>query len=170
LPVATPDGVFLAEYSEAGLRGLSFPSAKRASKSSAGVAHPPAQLIRWHQLTSEAVNGLLSGRGPRRLPPLDISVGTDFQQQVWTAMGEIPFGRTSSYGELARAIGRPKATRAVGTACGANPIPLLVPCHRVLAANNRLGGFSSGLDWKRLLLGREGVAKQGELWLQKDGE
>jgi len=72
-------------------------------------------------------------------------------------MTKIPLGKTGSYGELARAIGRPKAVRAVGGACGANPIPVLVPCHRVLAANHKLGGFSGGLDRKRELLKREGV-------------
>jgi methylated-DNA-[protein]-cysteine S-methyltransferase len=66
-------------------------------------------------------------------------------------------GRAWSYKEVARAIGRPNAVRAVGGACGANPIPVLVPCHRVLAANYGLGGFSAGLDWKRMLLEREGV-------------
>jgi O-6-methylguanine DNA methyltransferase len=60
-----------------------------------------------------------------------------------------------SYAEVAEAIGKPKAVRAVGGACGANPIPLFVPCHRVLAANHRLGGFSGGLEWKRTLLARE---------------
>jgi len=72
-------------------------------------------------------------------------------------MCKIKFGRTQSYGELAAAIGNPKAVRAVGGACGANPIPVLVPCHRVLAANQKIGGFSSGLEWKRKLLGREGI-------------
>lgn len=66
-------------------------------------------------------------------------------------MGKIKFGQTQSYGELAATIGNPKAVRAVGGACGANPIPVLVPCHRVLAANQRIGGFSSGLAWKRKL-------------------
>ena len=66
-------------------------------------------------------------------------------------------GETKSYGEIAEAIGKPKAVRAVGGACGANPIPVLVPCHRVLAANRKIGGFSGGLEWKRRLLEREGV-------------
>lgn len=73
-------------------------------------------------------------------------------------MTKIQFGQTRSYGEIAGAIGKPKAVRAVGGACGANPIPVLVPCHRVLAANKKIGGFSSGLDWKRMLLAREGVS------------
>ena len=63
---------------------------------------------------------------------------------------------------MARAIGQPNAARAVGTACGANPIPVFVPCHRVLAADRRLGGFSGGLDWKRALLRREGVQWRGD--------
>lgn len=91
------------------------------------------------------------------MPPFDLSAGTEFQQCLWRAMLEIPFGQTRSYGELARRIGQPKAVRAVGGACGANPIPVLVPCHRVLAAQQRLGGFSCGLNWKVELLTREGV-------------
>jgi O-6-methylguanine DNA methyltransferase len=78
-------------------------------------------------------------------------------KRVWSVMRTIWVGQTLSFGEIARAIGNPKAVRAVGGACGANPIPVLVPCHRVLAANGRIGGFSGGLDWKRKLLEREGV-------------
>lgn len=70
----------------------------------------------------------------------------------------IPRGETKSYGEIAMELHRPLASRAVGGACGANPIPVLVPCHRVLAANGRLGGFSGGLEWKRRLLAIEGIA------------
>ena len=66
-------------------------------------------------------------------------------------------GETKSYGEIAGAIGHPRAMRAVGGACDANPIPVLMPCHRVLAAENKIGGFSSGLDWKRRLLAKEGI-------------
>ena len=88
---------------------------------------------------------------------MDLSAGSIFQQTVWRALEKIPTGQTRSYGEIARKIGNPKGVRAVGGACGANPIPVLVPCHRVLAANGKLGGFSSGLDWKRRLLAREGL-------------
>ena len=73
-------------------------------------------------------------------------------------MRKISLGKTKSYGEIAVAIGNPKAVRAVGGACGANPVPVLVPCHRVLAANNKLGGFGGGLDWKRSLLERERIS------------
>jgi O-6-methylguanine DNA methyltransferase len=99
----------------------------------------------------------LDGRVPQGLPPLDVASGTEFQRRVWQALRKIPCGQTRSYAEVAKAIGRPKAVRAVGSACGANHIPVLIPCHRVLANNQRLGGFSGGLHWKRLLLGREGL-------------
>ena len=90
--------------------------------------------------------------------PLDLAAGTVFQQAVWRAAATtIPHGAHATYGELARRIGKPGAARAVGTALGANPVSIVVPCHRVLAANNRLGGFSSGLHWKRRLLHLEHI-------------
>lgn len=104
---------------------------------------------------------MLAGRPAKTLPPVDLSAGTDFQRRVWGALRRIGWGRTRSYGQVARAIGQPKAARAVGAACGANPIPVLVPCHRVLAADKRLGGYSGGLDWKRALLRREGIMRLG---------
>ena len=79
-------------------------------------------------------------------------VGTDFQREVWRALTRIPFGRTVGYGAIAAAVNRPQAARAVGNACGANPIPILIPCHRVVASGGRLGGFSCGLDFKKFLL------------------
>ena len=107
-------------------------------------------------MTETALKNILADRKPKTLPPLDLA-GTAFQKNVWNALRKISLGKTKSYGEIARAIGRPKAIRAVGGACGANPVPVLVPCHRVLAANKKLGGFSGGLDWKRFLLAREGI-------------
>ena len=83
--------------------------------------------------------------------------GTPFQTQVWRALREIPFGETISYGELARRIGDPKAMRAVGAANGRNPIPIIVPCHRVIGANGSLTGFGGGIERKRWLLAHEGV-------------
>jgi methylated-DNA-[protein]-cysteine S-methyltransferase len=83
---------------------------------------------------------------------------TRFRSKVLRAVGRIPFGRARSYGEIARAVGQPRAARAVGQAVGANPLPLLIPCHRVLAAHGRLGGFGGGLAWKRFLLELEGIA------------
>ncbi len=80
--------------------------------------------------------------------------GTDFQKEVWGAMQDIPYGSTATYGEIAKEIGRPGAARAVGMACGANPIPIIIPCHRVVASNG-IGGYSGGLAIKRRLLGME---------------
>ena len=85
--------------------------------------------------------------------------GTDFQKAVWAAMCEIPRGKTATYKELAAAAGSPKAFQSVGTACGLNPIPIIIPCHRVLASGDKPGGYSGqgGLETKRDLLRIEGV-------------
>ncbi len=85
--------------------------------------------------------------------PLDLA-GTDFQRAAWAALCTIPFGETRTYSDEARIIGRPKAVRAAGSANGRNPVPILVPCHRVVAANG-LGGFSSGIERKVILLEHE---------------
>ena len=90
------------------------------------------------------------------IPPLDLQ-GTAFQRLVWHHLCKIPWGKTLSYGEIARAIGHPKAVRAVGQACGANPIAIMVPCHRVLSAGLGLGGYAAGLERKRWLLAHEGA-------------
>ena len=83
--------------------------------------------------------------------------GSPFQMAVWAALCAIPYGKTRSYGELARRIGRPGACRAVGMANHVNPLPILVPCHRVLGADGRLTGYAGGLDVKKYLLELEGV-------------
>jgi len=159
LPIFTSDGQFVAHYSEKGLAELDFPANGRAELPLGQNAQQlPSKVRRWHRATVAALKQVLAGRSPKKFPPLDLSGGTTFQRQVWNALRKIARGQTKSYGEIARAIGRPRAVRAVGGACGANPIPVLVPCHRVLAANGKLGGFSGGLDWKRKLLTREGVS------------
>jgi O-6-methylguanine DNA methyltransferase len=160
LPIETSEGVFLAHYSEKGLSALSFPRGKNREQAATRKipnAAVPEFVRGWHKLTSAALTRSLSGHEPKEVPPLDLSSGTTFQQRVWAGMLRISYGETSSYAELAQAIGSPRALRAVGGACGANPIPVLVPCHRVLAAHHRLGGFSGGLDWKRRLLAIEGI-------------
>ena len=81
--------------------------------------------------------------------------GTAFQRRVWAELARIPFGQTISYGELARRVGDPRASRAVGMANGRNPIALLIPCHRVIGTNGTLTGFGGGVDVKRALLGHE---------------
>ena len=86
--------------------------------------------------------------------PLEPS-GTDFMRQVWSALCEIPFGKTATYGEIAERIGRPKAARAVGLANNRNPIPIFIPCHRVIGADGSLTGYAGGLDMKKKLLDLE---------------
>lgn len=151
--IPSKDGDFVAGYSSKGLCSLDFPG--RGIQGS-GLEGAPSQIRAWHELTRAALQRALDGKPAGRLPPLDLSVGTDFQQAVWQALCKINHGKTMSYGQVAEAIRRPKALRAVGSACGRNPIPVFVPCHRVLAANEELGGFSAGLDWKLKLLGLEG--------------
>jgi O-6-methylguanine DNA methyltransferase len=157
LPIRTSNGQFVARYSEKGLAELDFPSVGRASPRAVKSIGVPTTIRRWHQATAAALKQVLAGRSPKSFPPLDLA-GTKFQKSVWNALRKIPAGKTKSYGEIARAIGKTKAVRAVGGACGANPIPVLIPCHRVVAANKKLGGFSGGLNRKRELLAREGVS------------
>lgn len=147
--IPTPLGVFMAHFTTAGLARLEFPGA------GTGPATPGHANPDWVARTSRALIDILRG-APHSPPPLDLRGGTEFQRAVWSALRAIPPGSTIGYQDLAREVGRPKAARAVGQACGANPIPVLIPCHRVLAANGKLGGFSGGLDWKRRLLAIEG--------------
>jgi methylated-DNA-[protein]-cysteine S-methyltransferase len=86
--------------------------------------------------------------------PLEMS-GTPFQRRVWQALQQIPYGETTTYGELARRMGRPAASRAVGLANGRNPIAVIVPCHRVIGSDGSLTGYGGGLERKRLLLDLE---------------
>ncbi|MNH16948.1 Methylated-DNA--protein-cysteine methyltransferase [compost metagenome] len=83
--------------------------------------------------------------------------GTPFQREVWQALQRIPYGTTCSYGELAQAIGNPRSVRAVGTANGANPIAIIIPCHRVIGSNGTLTGFAGGIERKQILLELEGT-------------
>jgi O-6-methylguanine DNA methyltransferase len=157
VPIRTCEGKFVARYSGRGLCGLGFPSGTKAGRGTGGRGRVPAQIGRWHVVASKALRLALAGRPPKRLPPLDLSAGTEFQRRVWRVLRRIGWGRTWSYGQVAQAVGNPKAARAVGETCGANPIPVFVPCHRVLAASGGLGGYSAGLSWKRALLRREGI-------------
>jgi len=128
---------------------------RRVRKGAELIVHPaarsyPASLAR----AVSALRAYASGRSARRLA-LDLD-GTPFQKKVWNRLCAIPSGKTVSYGALAAAIGRARAARAVGAAVGANPVPLLVPCHRVIGENGSLTGFGLGLPMKRALLAHEG--------------
>jgi len=114
----------------------------------------PAPLAR----AAKALLAYASGES-RRLPAFDLE-GTPFQEKVWKRLCAIPSGTTMSYGALAASIGRPKAARAVGGAVGSNPVPILIPCHRVIGENGSLTGFGLGIPMKRALLAHEGRRKR----------
>jgi methylated-DNA-[protein]-cysteine S-methyltransferase len=103
------------------------------------------------------LRGYLRGDKVEWRVKLDLIHGTDFQRSVWHELQKIPYGRTATYGEIASRLGKPGAMRAVGSANGANPVAIIIPCHRVVAAHGGLGGYGGGLDVKRILLQLEGV-------------
>lgn len=113
----------------------------------------------------ERIQAVLEGE---ELPePLPLSPGgTPFQRRVWARLLSIPWGEVASYGDVARGVRCPKGSRAVAQACGANPVVLLIPCHRVIAGDGSLGGYGSGLERKAAVLRREGlrVVRRGERW------
>ncbi|MBN2704674.1 MAG: MGMT family protein [Pontiellaceae bacterium] len=100
---------------------------------------------------------LLSGRNAS-LPSIWLPESRPFQCRVWKGIQSIPWGKTLSYAALAERIGSPRAVRATANACGKNPLPLFIPCHRIVRSNGTLGGFSSGIAWKKLLLELEGIS------------
>jgi methylated-DNA-[protein]-cysteine S-methyltransferase len=104
--------------------------------------------------TARQLHEYFAGRLEKFDLPLDF-IGTDFQKKVWAELVAIPFGETRTYGQLAKKIGNPKASRAVGAANGKNPISIIAPCHRVIGADGTLTGFAGGLKAKALLLGIE---------------
>ncbi len=87
--------------------------------------------------------------------PLDLKEATNFQKRVWEVLQGIPYGTSVSYAQVARKMGRPEAVRAVGNACGANPVPIVIPCHRVVRSDGTLGGYTSGFDVKKALIEHE---------------
>jgi methylated-DNA-[protein]-cysteine S-methyltransferase len=165
LQTATLETTWGGVIIEAGSRGI------RTCRLSPAPSHPPAFRVQRQRLPQKAhpalqrgvafARAMLEGKPPGRCPAMDSSCGkesTSFRRDIWKAMRKIPRGETETYTELASRAGHPHAARAVGGACGANPLPLFVPCHRVVAAGGKVGGFSSGTAWKILLLNGEGVS------------
>jgi O-6-methylguanine DNA methyltransferase len=117
--------------------------------------HPGRTLVEGLR---EQLDAYAAGRRRTFTIPVRLH-GSPFEQRVWEALQRIPFGETRSYGQLARELGRPNSSRAVGRANGANPVSILVPCHRVIGANGNLTGYAGGLPMKERLLGLEGALR-----------
>jgi len=144
-----------------GVRALTLPSADRAiaiERACASAGAGATVLNAEETAALEArIGALLAGESHDLGIELD-PLGTPFQRAVWDALVRIPRGETLTYGTIAEMVGRPGAARAVGQAVGANPLPLVIPCHRVIGANGGAGGFAGGIPLKRALLAAEGVA------------
>ena len=168
---ASPLGWLLLGAGSKGICLLHFCGAAEPSREACEAVlkqiapHATARIGPQNPLLHNAKEAILIYFKHRRpLPsfPLDVEVGTSFQRQVWEALCAIPFGETRSYQQVAKAIGKPRSSRAVGQACGSNPIPILIPCHRVIATSGKLGGYSSGLPIKEALLHVERGAERGK--------
>ncbi len=154
--IDSPVGPLLAAGDENALHYLSFPAGAKAFG-------PRPEWRRSDALFGDLRRQLaayFAGVRHRFDIPLQLS-GTAFQNAVWRQLADIPFGQTRTYGEIAAALGRPSASRAVGAANGSNPLPILLPCHRVIGANGALVGFGGGLPTKQYLLRHEGVLPRG---------
>jgi len=151
--ISTPLGTMLAARSASGLAGLWFTDQADCPD---GITAP---LVSADPILDDCLAHLEAywlGRQPVWRGPTDLH-GTAFQRSIWQALLRIPPGQSVSYGDLAKQVDRANAHRAVGVAVGANPISVLIPCHRVIATGGGLGGYAYGLEIKRKLLGKEGV-------------
>jgi len=145
--VESPVGPLLLSANERGLHGIHFAVRGRAAKPEADWVEDAAPL----REAARQLERYFAGRLREFDLPL-VPEGTPFQLEVWRALRRIPYGKTISYGELARRVGRPAASRAVGAANGRNPLPIVVPCHRVIGADGSLTGFGGGVGIKQALL------------------
>ncbi|MEM6441120.1 MAG: methylated-DNA--[protein]-cysteine S-methyltransferase [Pseudomonadota bacterium] len=153
----SPAGRLLLAGDGTALHHLGFPSGSRASRSPhPGWTRDPAAVAGAARQLSAYFAG--------ELAVFDLALaphGTPFQKRVWALLAQIPYGETRSYGDLAKALDAPGASRAVGAANGANPIPIILPCHRVVGADGKLAGFGGGVPLKRALLALEGALPPG---------
>ena len=157
----SPLGKVLVAASDKGICSVSLRESEGALEESLRAQFPKAELKRDDQSLSQelaTVVGRIAGRNLDRSLPLDLH-GTDFQREVWNQLLSIPPGSTRSYLDVAQAIKRPKATRAVAQACGANPVAVVVPCHRVVMSDGSIGGYSGLPGAKKALLAAEGVSQ-----------
>ena len=155
-PYQSPFGTLEIEASAEGISAIRWPASSATNEQDPCLTIDPAGSSEDALLETAKTQLDEYFQGARKGFELPLSLtGTPFQQLVWNALKAIPYGTTASYGAIANAIGRPRAVRAVGRAIGCNPVPLIIPCHRVIGAGGKLTGFSGGLDRKRWLLQRE---------------
>ena len=152
----TPLGNWLIAQSAAGICRAVFDADEATEQVWLRQRFPSAVVQRDDALATTLTQGIFSGKAP--VMPMDIATGTAFQQQVWQALLRIPYGQRITYGQLAEQLGKPGAARAGGNAVGANPIAVLVPCHRVVGQNGALGGYRWGVARKQQLLAHEAGA------------
>jgi methylated-DNA-[protein]-cysteine S-methyltransferase len=156
----SPVGRIVIAATAKGISSVSLRPTKReiATAEGVGSSRPGATEARGHvrRLRKQLTRYFAGGRA-RFDVPLDLSRGTAFQRAVWRACARIPSGQMRSYADLARMAGRPGAARAVGNAMHNNPVPIVVPCHRVIKSDGSLGGFGSGVSLKKKLLRIEGA-------------
>ena len=150
--IPTPIGDLLATDLGDGLASLTFPEHRGAAPIGTDWR---ADAGPFREVAS-AIDAYFAGEEVEFDIPLDLR-GTDLQRQVWEALLDCPYGRTTTYHDIAHRVGRPTAARAVGGAIGRNPVAIVVPCHRVIASNGSLTGYAGGLERKRHLLALEGV-------------
>lgn len=157
-PLRTPAGIIQITLSEKGIAGIVLPSKGRKKQDVPGAGNGRLTLAQKKLIKAFGAqfSKYLSGK-PHTFEkfPLDLSSCTPFQKKVLSACRCIPAGTTVSYRDLARKINRGRAFRAVGNALGSNPLPVLIPCHRVVRSNGALGGFTAGTGWKKRLLAAE---------------
>jgi O-6-methylguanine DNA methyltransferase len=134
---------------------LSFADSKVKGLKELRAAWPDAKLVNDDKKTAPLAKAVFSTKKEAALS--FVLLGTPFQIAVWKAIAAIPRGKVSSYAAIAKAVGRPNATRAIGTACGKNKIAYAIPCHRILGANGALGGYSGGLERKVAMLADEAL-------------
>jgi methylated-DNA-[protein]-cysteine S-methyltransferase len=155
--LASPLGELTLHAAASGLRAILFPETRHPPGLGSPAATPSAAAARVLEQAARELDDYFAGR--RRTFTLPLAPdGTAFQQRVWAALAAIPFAATWSYGRLAAAIGQPTASRAVGAANGRNPLPIVVPCHRVIGADGSATGYGGGLPAKRWLLAHEAAA------------
>lgn len=156
--ISSPIGTIWAAATEAGLFQVHLSTSKAAFMSELGRRVDAEVVHAQHRLypLKSMIKDYFSGEPVTFDLSLDLR-GTDFQKAIWREISKIPYGKLSSYGRLAAAVGRPRAVRAAGNATGANPIGLVVPCHRVVRSDGSLGGFGNRIDLKEHLLNLEGV-------------